>query len=419
MLKLFRHGIRLLFVCLPVAAWSQDALTLQAAVERSLKDNPELKAVGFALSAQAARGEQAQARPSLEVGVLVENAAGSGLYKGVDATETTLTIGWVWERGVRDDRVRAADAAMSAAQSEAQVRRLDVASETARRFVALLAHQHELQELQRTLASAEQSHASVQQRVAAAKAPEAEAARSFAQLARMRLELEHEEHELLTAAARLVAMWGQQVINAEHPAVVADGDLLAVPAVAEFASLQNKLQGNPNVAQVLTVERLREAELSLATAQSRPAWRFSAGVRRLEASDDAALVFGVTAPLANRRQSQGAISLARSQTELARAHTEALRVHLGSELFALYQEMKHAHTEVTTLRDEVLPRMQTALEQSQYAYERGRYSYMEWAAAQREVTEMRRAYIIAAANAHRHRIEIERLIGATLPNTSP
>jgi outer membrane protein, heavy metal efflux system len=394
-------------------AQNAGVLTLQSAIEKSWAGNPELKAYGFELAAQSGRVEQAGARPSLEVGLTVEDLLGSGSHKNVDDAETTLTIGWVWERGVRTHRLRAAEESLSAVRSEAQTRRLDNAAETARRFVALLTHQQELSELQRSLILAEETHKAVQARVDAAKAPEAEAARSYAQLARARLDLEHEEHELLTASTKLAAMWGQRVEETEQPAVIVRGDLYSLPSLPAYALLSARLKDNPSLAHLLTMERVRDAELQLANAQ-RSSWQFSAGVRRFEAGDEQALVFGVTMPLANRRQTQGAIAVARAHVEQSRVQSDAAGIQLGAELFAMYQEMKHSITEATALRDEVLPRMETALEQAKYAYERGRYSYMEWLATQREVTDIRRAMIEAAANAHRYRIEIERLTGATI-----
>jgi cobalt-zinc-cadmium efflux system outer membrane protein len=411
-----RWSLWLCACALSIAAHAQanEVLTLQSTIERSLARNPELKSFGYELAIQAARVEQSRARPPLEVGAAVENVAGTGTHRGVDSAETTLTIGWVWERGVRAQRMYAAEMSLSTLQSEAQLRRLDIAAETARRFLAVLTHQHELEELKRSLVTAEETYAAVQARVAAAKVPEAEAARAYAQLERARLAVEHEEHELLTAGVRLTSMWGQGAVDDEQLTVVR-GDLFVLPPLANFVDLNASLRDNPQSARLLTTQRMREAELQLATAQRRPAWQFTAGVRRFEASDDQALVFGVTMPLSNRAQSQGAITAARAQSEQVRAQSEALAVQLNTELFALYQEMKHAYTEVAALRDKVLPRMEVALTQSQYAYERGRYSYMELLAAQHEVADVRRALISAASNAHRYRIEIERLTGATLP----
>jgi cobalt-zinc-cadmium efflux system outer membrane protein len=395
-------------------ACAQDALTLQAAVERALAGNLELKSFGYELAVQEGRIRQSNARPSLEIDMAVENVLGGDAHNGIDAAETTLSIGWVWERGAREHRIDAAHAGLLVLQAESQLRRLDVATETARRFLTALMHQQELIELQRSLAIAEETYTTVQARVAAAKAPEAEAARAFAQLARAKLDLEHVEHEMLACSLKLTAMWGERVGATGQSTLAVRGDIFALPTLPAFAELHAALRNNPNLKHLLTTQRLRDAEFALATAQRRPAWRFNAGVRRFEATDDQALVFGFTAPLANRAQSQGTIATARAQADQTRAHSEALDVQLGTELFAVYQEMNHAYTAVAALRDEVLPRMETALEQSRYAYERGRYSYADWLAAQREVTDVRMSLLEAAANAHRYRIEIERLTGAVL-----
>ena len=62
--------------------------------------------------------------------------------------------------------------------------------------------------------------------------------------------------------------------------------------------------------------------------------------------------------------------------------------------------------------------MEAALEATRVAFERGRYSYLEWVDAQRELVEVQRALITAAANAHLYRTEIERLTGESLSVTN-
>jgi outer membrane protein, heavy metal efflux system len=419
MFKVFRHCWWLIAALLPVTSWCQDALTLQAAVERSLKDNPELKAVGFALAAQEGRIEQARARPALELSAEVEDALGSGDHKGFDEAETTLSVGWVWERGARQARVDAGQAGLGVVNSEAQIKRLDIATETARRFITALALQQKLEELHRVTQWSEETHATVKQRVAAAKAPSAEEARAFAALVRARLNEEDGEHELLTAKVRLAAMWGA-IPQGDQPTIdrIA-GDVLQLAPVEEFAVLRARLNNNPERARLLTTQRLRESEVTLAQARSRLPWRFNAGVRHLESTSDHAFVFGMTAPLSNSQYTRGALAEARAEANRTQAELDAQTISLQAELYALWQELRHGHTETEALRDQVLPRMAEALEQSRYAYERGRYGYADLTAAQRELAEVRRDLIEAAAYAHRYRIEIERLTGATLPNTTP
>ena len=74
---------------------------LQDAIVRSLQNNPDLMAFGYELQAQLGRIRLAGARPNPEVGVLVENALGTGNRSGVDAAETTLSLGFLIEHGAR------------------------------------------------------------------------------------------------------------------------------------------------------------------------------------------------------------------------------------------------------------------------------------------------------------------------------
>jgi outer membrane protein, heavy metal efflux system len=400
------------FTCsgLSVAAEPAQVLTLRDALTKTLAHNPDLKAFGFEIEAQAGRRQQAGARPSPEVGLLLENALGSGAHSSLDVAETTLSIGFAIERGARERRIDVADAGTGMLETEGTIRRLDLAAETARRYIAVPEGQSQLTQSKNAVRLGEQTLLAVQARVRAAKVPPAEDARAQAQLARMRLDEEHAEHELLAARRRLAALWGDT--NADFGDT--SGDLASLPPLEPFEALRSRLQQNPDFSRLVSEKRVREAELRLAEMRRRPPWQLTAGVRRFEDAGDHAFIVGVTVPLGSRDLARGAILEARANAAGVDARGEALRVRLDAELFGLYQELRHAYAEVTTLASDVLPRMEEAEQQSRYAYERGRYSYIEWAAAQRELLDARRALLEASANVHRHRIEIEHLTGGAL-----
>jgi cobalt-zinc-cadmium efflux system outer membrane protein len=399
------------------AAWAQQAppgpatsIGLQDAIVRSLQSNPDLKVFGYELEAQLGRVRQAGARPGLEVSALVENAFGTGARSSFDAAETTISLGFLIEHGARQRRLDAAQAGSQLLDTETIVRRLDVAAEATRRYLAILTAQEELKELNRSVQLAEKTLSAVQSRVRAAKSPQAEEARAYAQIAQLRLEQEHVEHQLITAKQRLAALWGSR----QPDFATAQGALLHLPKLEAYERFAERLERNPQFEVLLSERRLREAELRLAESRRRLPWQVTAGVRRFEDHSDHALVLGLSVPLPVRDQTEGAIATARAQAAQVDAKQEALRAQLDAELFALYQELRHSYTETDVLRNDVLPRMETAVEQSRYAYERGRYSYIEWVAAQRELLDQRRALLEASASVHRFRIEIERLTGAAL-----
>ena len=397
----------LVIACNVTAAQS---LRLDEAVIRTLESNPELAAFAYELKAQQGRVQQAGARAPIEVGMLVENAFGTGSRSSLDAAETTLSLDFMLEHGALQRRRESALAGGDVLEAELKIKRIDVAAETSRRFITMLEEQQLIAELRHARELAQQTLEAVQLRVKAARVPQAEEARAQASLARARLEEEHAEHELLAGRRRLAALWGH--LDADFSE--ASGSLSNLPPMPAFESLRAELDKNPDFERFVSEQRLRETELRVAETRRRPPWQLMTGVRRFEQGDDHAFVVGLTVPLPSRDYAQGAIAQARAQLDQVDAHRQAKRVQLDAELFGIYQEIKHAYTEVATLRDDVLPKLEQAVEESRYAYERGRYSYVEWAAAQRELLEMRRSLSAAYANVHRYRVEIERLTGASL-----
>ena len=108
--------------------------------------------------------------------------------------------------------------------------------------------------------------------------------------------------------------------------------------------------------------RLRDAEIRLAETQTRSSITVNAGVKRLEASDDEALVFGFTMPLGSGARARVETARAAAFREQVDAEREGHRVRAEAQLFELYQELRHSITEVEVLKSNVLPEMEAALE---------------------------------------------------------
>jgi cobalt-zinc-cadmium efflux system outer membrane protein len=333
----------------------------------------------------------------------VENALGTGEFTGMDGAETTLSIAWILERGVRQRRLETARAGVSLLDVEADIMRLDAAAETARWFFSCLSSQAQMVNAGEAVQLAQETVSAVKKRVQAGKSPQAELARAQAELARMKLNQEDFEHELLSASRRV------------------NGEILTLPTPDSFATLKTRISENPDLARFLSKQRVGEAELRLAKAQSKPNWRVSVGVRRLEIADDEALVANITLPLALRNRNQGRIAEAQANLAQTDADATAARIRNETLLFVIYQELQHSLHRAKTYRDEVIPRLEQALTDTRNAYELGRYSYFEWRTVQEDLLEARRALVEASVDAHKNTIEIERLTGVRIvqPTTSP
>jgi cobalt-zinc-cadmium efflux system outer membrane protein len=390
---------------------------LNEAIARTLARNPGLLAFGYQLEAQDGLVLDAGLAPNPELSITVENALGTGEFTGMDGAETTLSIAWVWERGVRQRRLETARAGISLLDVEADIIRLDAAAETARWFFSCLSNQAQMVNAGEAVQLAQETVRAVKKRVQAGKSPQAELARAQAELARMKLNQEDFEHELLSAVHRLAAQWGETEPGFKR----VNGELLMLPTTDSFAILKTRISENPDLARFLSKQRVDEAEIRLAKAQSKPDWRVSVGVRRLEITDDEALVANITLPLALRNRNQGRI--AEAQANLAQTAADATTARIRNEtlLFVIYQELQHSLHRVRTFRDDIIPRIEQALTDTRSAYELGRYSYFEWRTVQEDLLEARSALVEASVDAHQKAIEIERLTGVRLaqPTISP
>lgn len=385
-------------------------LQLSEAVARTLARNPGLTAHGFAVEAQRGRITQAELKPNPELGLLVENVLGTGEFETLDVAETTLSLGWILERGKRARRVEAAQAGVAVVEAETEVLRRAAAAATAHRFLDCLQMQQRLAHLDSAAQLAEEVVRTTGRRVQAGQTPRADLSRAEAEAARMRLQREDLQHELLTAYHWLAAQWGDTRPDFER----VGGELETLPRAVPFSALVSQLERNPELQRDLAEQRVREAEFRLEEAQTKPDWRVTAGVRRFEFQDDYGLVAGLTLPLTTRNRNQGRIAEARARVEYADASLVAQRVDIETELFDLHQALVHSLHRAELLHMEVLPRMEQALMDTVRAYEAGGYGYLELIVVQREVLDTRIALLQARADAHHNAIQIERLTGSAL-----
>lgn len=384
------------------------ALSLRDALARTLQSNPDLAAFQHLLKAQDGRITQAGLKPNPSLSTTLENVLGSGDQRGLDSAELSISLSQLLELGgLREQRVAVARVEREGLEVQAHIGRLDALAETARRFVSLVSQQEQHKLTHLAVELAEKTAAAVEKRVAAAKSPLAERDRAAVALERARSADAHAEHELLAARYDLAACWAA----ARPDFAKASADLYALPAVADYEQLLSALERTPDLGRYLSEARLRDSEISLALASRNPGIELGAGLRRLQATQDTALLFSASLPLPYGNRNQGLIAEAEARKSGAAAEREAALIKARSLLFRDYRELLDRQRELSALRDRALPRMEAALANTEYAYERGRYSYLELVDAQRELLAVRNSLIEAAAQYHLTLIEIERLTG--------
>lgn len=391
-----------------------EQLTFADAVQLALARSPDLIASRYELTAAQGRITQAGLRLNPELGVELENFAGSGETHGFDVLETTLSLSQVIEIGdKRDLRVGVAESDRDLVVVEQRARELDVLAEVARRFITVVVAQERQRFSQQATALAQQTLDAITQRVDAALSPVAEQSRARIALTRALIEEQQAGSELRAARYSLAAIWG----DTEPMFGTAVADLFRFEVQQPFQAFFDKLERTPEFLALTSEARLRDAELRLAQAQARPNIAVGLGIRRFEATDDVALVAGFTRPLAIRDENQGAILEARARRAQTNAERQAALVRVRGSVFMLYQEITATRARAETLRSQAVPQAETALSQTRAGYDVGRFSFLELATAQQELLALQEAAIDAAADHHMLRAELERLTSEPLSDT--
>ncbi|RDH84044.1 MAG: TolC family protein [endosymbiont of Galathealinum brachiosum] len=383
------------------------SINLHDAINKTFEHNPTLHAFNYALKAQTGRQLEASLAPGTNVSFDIEDALGSGDFKGTDNAQATLSIAWVLEGKIRQGYIDVARAGTSSLSTQTKIKRLDAAAETARLYIISLANQARLNNAVKTLNLAKETVAAVKKRVTAGKTPEAELARARAEFARRQLGYEDIEHELSSAIRLLAAQWGET-----YPVFTqVEGNIFTLPAIMPFETLKTQIKQSPDLTRLMSDKRLKQAQLKLAESQSNSEWRVNLGIRHYETTNDQALVAGISIPFGERSRNKGRIIEARENLSQTLAEADALKVHIETTLYVLSEELQHSLHQVDTYSKDIIPQLEKALKETQRAYNLGRYSYLEWSSVQAELLDARSALVEASIDAHLKVIEIERLTG--------
>jgi cobalt-zinc-cadmium efflux system outer membrane protein len=387
------------------------ALTLAQALDTALKNNPELAASRYELTVAQARVMQAYKRPNPELGLELEDFAGSGDTSGVDALQSTLAFSQVVELGgKRALRHSVAEADSDLVTLDLRAQQLDLLADVTRRYIDVVAAQERARFADENAALTQKTLEAIAARVKSARSPIAEESRARIALTRARIDQRQAALALETARSALSLSWGR----VDPQFSTASADLFAFEALDSFESFAAKIERNPDIARFATDARLRDAEVRLAQAQVRPDVTFSVGVRNFRDSGDNALVAGFSMPLAVHDRNQGGIREARARRAQSDAQLAASKTRLMGALYSIYREAAAARERAEALQAHALPQARDALAQTQSGYERGRFSFLELLTSQQDLLTISEAAIDAAADFHRLLAEIERLTSEPL-----
>ena len=386
-------------------------ITLKKAVALALVNNPQLEAFSFKQRAREARALQSDLMPNPQLEILVEDAAGSGNFNGFNQSQTTIQLSQLVELGgKRAARLRANTLSKKLADWDYETKRMEVLTQVAKAYADVLKAQQQVSLTEDLVHLGEQFLKAVGERVKAGKIALLEKTKSEISLSSMQIELKKAKRELKVARSNLSVTWGSPQPQYES----ALGDLFEISMIPTLESLMERLINNPDLARWTTETDQRQAVLDSELSKRIPDVTLQGGFRHVEATDDNALVFGISIPLQLFDQNQGAIEEARHKLGKVQAEKRAMEVTIKKNLLETYNTLVFFHSQVISIKAQILPGAQKAFDGVNEGYRLGKFGYLDVLDSQKTFFQAKRQYLDSLANYHIAVADVERLIGESL-----
>ncbi len=389
----------------------REPITLQKALALALMQNPELDAFSLEQRAREARALQSGLFPNPQLEILVEDAAGSGKFNGFSQSQTTIQLSQLVELGgKRGTRLRANDLSGKLAGWDYETKRMDVLTQVSKAYADVLkAQQHVL--LAKSLTGlGEQFLNAVDERVKAGKVASLEKTKAEISLSSVKIQLAREKRELKVARRNLSALWG----NTQPQFESALGDLFAITPVPPLEQLMGRLENNPDLKRWTMELEQRQAVVDNELSKRIPDLKLLGGFRRIEETDDNALVFGISIPLQLFDRNQGSINEARHKLAKANAEKRAAQIKVTKKLLGAYNTVDFTHSQVVAIKTKILPGAKRAFDGINEGYRFGKFGYLDVLDSQKIFFEAQGQYLGALADYHKAVADVERLIGEPL-----
>jgi cobalt-zinc-cadmium efflux system outer membrane protein len=359
-------------------------LDLRSAIDHALESDPALKAGGLEIEAAEGRKIQASLSPNPQATIEVEDSLGTGGYRGLRRTQTTLQISQLFELGGKlDRRVEAATAARDVVRADRELLRLDVMARTTEAFVRVLGAQRRLSIAEARAKRAATLIPALRRRVDAGASPSIEVTRGQVAVDLANIETGRARTALETARRNLASQWG----GAAPDFGQLTGDLDTVRPPPPLETFIASLDDNPRLLRWSNLRSAREADVRVQRSLATPDLTFGVGPRHYSETNDAGVVFSLSMPIPVNNRNQGNIIEARKELEKTGEERSAARLDLYREISGAYGELAETWSEISQLRSTVLPAARDALRGVQDGYGQGRFGVIDLLDAQGTLSE--------------------------------
>ncbi|MDH0863852.1 TolC family protein [Mitsuaria sp. GD03876] len=383
-------------------ALADPGLTLDAAVQAALRQNPLLRASGHELAATDGAVRQAGLIPNPSLSLDIEDTRR-------ETRSTSLMLSQTIELGgKRAARVELARRDRELAAADLETQRAEVRAGTIQAFFDTLIAQERVQVARESLQIAASGAQAVSRRVTAGKVSPVEDTRARVAESGARIELRLAEADLAAALRALAAAMG------EAPGAIArvDGSADALPALPDGPAMDARIDQSPLLRRARLAVQRADAAFDLERTRATPDVTVGLGGKRATELGRTQPLISVSIPIPLFDRNQGAQFEALRKRDAAQALAQAEEQRLRAEVLQAVDQLQARAEEVQVLRRDVLPGAQGAYEAARRGFELGKFGFLDVLDAQRTWLQARGQYFTALSQAHRLSADIDRRLGA-------
>lgn len=377
-------------LCAPSSLYARP-ITLPEALTRAQESSPSIVQARGELAAAIGRARQAGVAPNPQLGLMVENFAGSGEFRRFRAAETTLSVSQQFELGgKRSSRRAVAKAELAAAELRVAIAGADVSRDVRTNFAELGGARDRLVLARDAELRARDLLRTVQLLVDNGREPPLRALRSQAALAEAAAATQAASAAYAKAQRDLAGLLGFGEVELEAQGAFELVDTTR-PSPEPPLSLAVRLA---------TAEReAADARLRLEQSTAVPDVTAELGVKRFEGSSDTAVVAGFSIPIPIANRNGGAIAAARANLLAAEARLSQSRFDATRAVRGAQADLVAADARVQALQTSGLEQAREALRLARIGYAAGKFSLLELLDAQSALNQAE-ASLIDARLAH-------------------
>lgn len=355
-------------------------LTLDHALQRAVNSNPKLVAADRDIGIAAGKHVQAGAIPNPELSFELDNAFGTGDFRGFNSAEKTIGLGQLIELGgKRGARVAAGAAELQSARWQREAVRLEVLSDTAVAFFNVLGAQRKVQIFDEQIAALDRLSPLLQRRISAGASSPGEIARVQVASDLVRVERERARTTLAVARRELAVLMGTSRVDFSH----VTGNLAQIGRLPEFPVLLREIDKNPQLIRWTAIRAQKDAELLSARLKGIPdlrlelAWKLMREPGEFGSRNNQAFRVGASIPIPVWDLNLGNVSAAREERAKVEAERDGSRAALILTLAKAYDGQAGALREIDLLRRSALPSARRAIETIESGYSQGRFALLD------------------------------------------